>query len=147
MDDPLLSLQTGVQLTIKITSYIFLLRYEGACFVCVCVCVCVCVWKRERERRNHKLCSWHLNHLLSNLILTHIIYMLLQETSAGNQKRLTIVVCEFLSTIRRNMPTFQFLHLQRLRTHKGPVAILVFLRHVVLFLNVSPLRGMCPIVL
>jgi hypothetical protein len=47
MED-LLSLQTGVQLTIKITSYIFLLLYEGAC--CVCVCVCVCMREREREK-------------------------------------------------------------------------------------------------
>jgi len=42
------SLRTGVQLTVKITSYIFLVRYEGAC--CVCVCVCVCERERERER-------------------------------------------------------------------------------------------------
>jgi hypothetical protein len=52
LEDPLLSLQTGVQLTIKITSYIFLLCYEGVC--CVCVCVCVCVRERERERERER---------------------------------------------------------------------------------------------
>jgi hypothetical protein len=33
------------------------------------------------------------------------------------------------------MQTFQVLQLQRLRTNKSPVARLVFVRHVVLFLN------------
>ena len=55
MEDPLLSLQTGVQLTIKITSYIFLLRYERACCVCVCVRERERRIERERERLNHKL--------------------------------------------------------------------------------------------
>jgi len=63
MEDPLLSLRTVVQLTVKITRYIFLVRYEGTCCMCVCMCVwcvcvcvcvcvyvCVCVCMRQRER-------------------------------------------------------------------------------------------------